>query len=67
MVASLDPGILIGMNIDSREKNDDTMYLPLIQRIRPMINKKGTLFVGDCKMSSFGIRSNIQQYQGRWI
>jgi len=67
MTATLDPGILIGIDIDSGEKNDDSMYLPLIYRIRPMINKKGTLFVGDCKMSSFGIRSDVQQNQDYYL
>lgn len=67
MAATLDPGILIGIDVDSGEKNDDTMYLPLIHRIRPMINKTGVLYVGDCKMSSFQIRGDIQQNQDYYL
>ncbi len=31
MAASLDPGLIIGLDVASGEQNDDVMYVPLIQ------------------------------------
>ncbi|MBA2728713.1 MAG: IS1634 family transposase [Parachlamydiaceae bacterium] len=67
MAATLDPGILIGIDLESGEKNDDSLYLPLILRMRPIINKTGVLFVGDCKMSSMGIRGDIQRNKDYYL
>lgn len=67
MAATLDPGLLIAIDVASGEKNDDSLYLPLIDRIRPIINKKGVLFVGDCKMSSLGIRGDIQRNKDYYL
>lgn len=67
MAATLDPGLLIAIDVASGEKNDDTLYLPLIHRIRPIINKIGVLFVGDCKMSSLGIRGDIQRNKDYYL
>lgn len=61
MVATLDPGIIMGLDVFSGEKNDDPLYVPLLQRVRPMINKKGALFIGDCKMSAIGTRGDIEK------
>lgn len=67
MAASLDPGILIGMDVLSGEKNDDPLYVPLIKRIRPIINKSGVLFVGDCKMSALNIRADIEKNKDLYL
>lgn len=34
MAASIDPGLVIGMDIASGEQNDDVMYVPLIQILK---------------------------------
>lgn len=60
MAASVDPGLIIGMDIASGEQNDDVMYVPLIQRAHAMMDSKGALYVGDCKMGALNIRSTIQ-------
>ena len=60
MAASIDPGLVIGMDIASGEQNDDVMYVPLIQRVHSMINSPGGLYLGDCKMGAINTRATIQ-------
>jgi transposase len=59
MAASIDPGIIVGMDIASGETNDDVMYVPLIQRVHSMMNAPGSLYVGDCKMGAINTRATI--------
>lgn len=67
MAASIDPGILIGMDIASGEKNDDSMYLPLIERVHSMMDSPGQLYVGDCKMGAINTRATIQSKNSYYL
>jgi transposase len=67
MLATLDPGIPLAIDIVSGEKNDDILYTPLIQRVRKMIDKSGVLIIGDCKLSSNSIRKDIQKHQDYYL
>lgn len=60
MAASIDPGLIVGMDIESGEQNDDVMYVPLIKRVHSMMAAPGSLYVGDCKMGAINTRAVIQ-------
>lgn len=60
MMGSLDPlGMPLSTDVLSGERADDGLYLPIIDRIRAGLSKKGLLFVGDCKMSALEIRTSL--------
>jgi transposase len=52
-------GHLIGVDIHPGNYADDRLYVPLIQRIRNVLNKPGMLYAGDCKMASLEIRADL--------
>lgn len=60
MAASIDPGLIVGMDVASGEQNDDVMYVPLIKRVHAMMSAPGSLYVGDCKMGAINTRAVIQ-------
>jgi transposase len=55
-------GHLIGMDVEPGNKADDPLYLPLIDRVRSMLNISGLLYSGDCKMAAAAIRSSITSH-----
>jgi len=60
MLASLDPlGLPIAVDIEAGNVADDPLYVPIYQRVKKIIKKKGVLVVGDSKMSSIGTRGEI--------
>jgi transposase len=60
MMGMIDPlGMPLVTQVVSGEKADDGLYIPAYQQITATLNKKGLLFVGDCKMSSLSTRGNI--------
>lgn len=60
MAASIDPGLIVGIDVASGEQNDDVMYVPLIKRVHSMMESSGSLYVGDCKMCAINTRAVIQ-------
>lgn len=52
-------GTMIASDVAAGNKNDDILYMPLIHRIRLILGKRGLLYCGDSKMSSFGIRASL--------
>ncbi len=63
MTASLDPmGMPLATDMVSGERADDSLYLPVIERVHSSLKQIGLLFVGDCKMSSLAIRRAIVQH-----
>ena len=60
MAASIDPGLIVGLDIASGQQNDDVMYVPLIKRVHSMMPEPGSLYVGDCKMGAILTRAVIQ-------
>jgi transposase len=38
---------------------DDPLYVPAIQQVRKSLNKRGLLYVGDCKMAALPTRAEI--------
>ena len=64
MMSSLDPlGMPLSTDVLSGERADDGLYIPVIDRIRAGLNKRGLLFVGDCKMSALETRAHIAGHQ----
>ncbi|MBF0399014.1 MAG: hypothetical protein HQK78_19725, partial [Desulfobacterales bacterium] len=60
LIASLDPlGMPLITEVLSGEKADDRLYVPAVDRIIKNIDKKGLLFIGDCKMSAVDTRGHI--------
>lgn len=58
--SALDPlGIPLTTTIVSGEKADDPLYIPEISKVQKIINVPGSLFVGDCKMSSIETRAYV--------
>jgi transposase len=61
VLASLDPlGMPLATEVISGEHADDPVYLPIIARVRDGLQKKGLLYVGDCKMAALQTRASIQ-------
>jgi len=67
MAASIDPGLIVGMDIAPGEQNDDVMYVPLIQRVHSMMAVSGGLYVGDCKMGAINTRAVIQSNRDYYL
>jgi transposase len=61
VLASLDPlGMPLATEVLSGEQADDPVYLPIITRVREGLDKKGLLYIGDCKMSALQTRATLQ-------
>ena len=61
MQASLDPlGMPLVTWVVSGERADDELYVPVIAQVLKILEKKGLLFVGDCKMSALETRAYLQ-------
>lgn len=59
-MSSLDPlGLPLSTSVVSGEKADDPLYLPEITKIQATLQKKGVLFVGDCKMAALATRAYL--------
>lgn len=43
----------------SGEKADDPLYIPAIDQVRKGLDCRGLLYIGDCKIMSFGTRTHI--------
>ncbi len=54
-------GDLIALNVIEGNRNDDQLYWPMIDQIDKIINKRGVLYSGDCKMSSINNRGQIDK------
>ena len=64
MMGSLDPlGMPLSTDVLSGERADDGLYLPVIDRLRAGLSKRGLLFVGDCKRSALDTRTHIAGHQ----
>ena len=60
MMATLDPLALpLVTQILPGNSADDPLYLPVIEQVRKSIDKRGLLYVGDCKMAAKETRAGI--------
>src|SRR5712671_6993844 len=68
MMGSLDPlGMPLATDVLSGERADDSLYIPIIERIRRGLNKTGLLFVGDGKMSALETRASLARHQDCYL
>lgn len=62
MLGTLDPlGLPLATEVVSGEQADDGLYVPLIDRMVPLLPPAGLLFVGDCKLSALATRAHIHR------
>jgi len=62
MTGALDPmGMPVATDVVSAEKADDTLYIPIIERICTSFKKTGLLYVGDSKMGALETGRYIAQ------
>jgi transposase len=60
VLASLDPlGMPLATEVLSGEQADDPVYVPIIARVHHGLQRKGLLYVGDCKMAALQTRASI--------
>ncbi len=60
MAAAAEPsGHLLACDVHPGQAADDPLSLPLIARVRQMMNCSGLLYVGDCKMAALATRADI--------
>jgi transposase len=68
MMGSLDPlGMPLSTDVLSGARADDGLYIPIIDRIRAGLSKRGLLLVGDCKMSALDTRAHIAGHQHMYL
>jgi len=70
MMGSLDPlGMPLATDVVSGNRSDDGLYAPIISRMSNILNKAEILYVGDCKLGSFGNRLHIKspEIQGHYL
>jgi transposase len=64
MMASLDPlGFPLATSTVSGERADYGLYIPAIDQALNALDKKGLLFVGDCKMSALATRAHVHNLE----
>ena len=60
MLATLDPlAMPLCSQIVSGNSADDPLYLPAVKAVRKSLQRRGLLFVGDCKMAARDTRAEI--------
>ena len=58
MLGTLDPlGMPLASDVVAGSAADDPLYVPLYQRIRETLGKRGLLYIGDCKMGALETRA----------
>lgn len=59
-LATLDPlGLPLTVTITNGACADDPLYVPEIERVRATLERRGLLYVGDCKMAARATRINV--------
>lgn len=68
MSGALDPlGMPLATEVLPGQRADDGLYIPLIKRIDESLDKKGLIYVGDCKISAFDNRLYIRGNENHYI
>lgn len=61
MMASLDPlGLPVVTQVVSGNRADDPLYIPAMREVREGLDRRGLLYVGDCKMAALQTRAFAQ-------
>lgn len=61
MLAALDPlGLPLVTTVVAGNRADDPLYVPAITQVRESLQRRGLLYVGDCKMGALETRAMLQ-------
>jgi len=61
MLSALDPlGLPVATDVVPGQRADDPLYVPAITRVRSSMERRGLLYVGDCKMGALETRAFLQ-------
>jgi transposase len=61
MLAALDPlGLPVATDVVPGQRADDPLYVPAITRVRASLERRGLLYVGDCKLGALETRAFLQ-------
>lgn len=68
MAAAAQPtGQVLACDIHPGNAADDPLYVPLIERVRRLLGRRGFLYAGDCKMAALETRGDIARHQDYYL
>jgi transposase len=68
MAAGAQPtGHLLACDIHPGNAADDPLYVPLIERVRRLLGRRGLLYAGDNKMAALETRGHIAQHEDYYL
>jgi len=68
MFAALDPlGALVAVDVVPGNRADDGLYVPLIERLRTILQEAGLLYIGDSKMSALATRAYLHATENDYL
>src|SRR5947209_10234732 len=68
MAAAAQPtGHLLACDVHPGNAADDPLYVPLIERVRGLIGRRGLLYAGDNKMSALETRASIARQEDYYL
>jgi transposase len=68
MAAAAQPsGLLLATDVHPGNSADDPLYIPLIQRVRSQLGRRGLLYAGDCKMAALATRAEIASHDDYYL
>jgi transposase len=65
--AALPAGQTIAADIVPGNHADDPLYVPLLQRVRTQLRRRGLLYSGDCKMAALATRADIVTHDDYYL
>ena len=61
MLSTLDPlGLPVATEVVAGNRADDPLYIPAVNRVRNTLDRRGLLYIGDCKMAALATRAYIE-------
>ena len=68
MAAAAQPtGHLLACDVHPGNAADDPLYVPLIERVRRLVGRRGLLYAGDNKMSALETRAHIARHEDYYL
>jgi transposase len=68
MAAAAQPtGHVVACDIPPGNVADDPLYVPLIERVRHLLGRRGLLYAGDNKMAALDTRAHIARHQDYYL
>jgi len=65
--AALPSGHTIAADLIPGHAADDPLYVPLIQRVRAQLGRRGLLYSGDCKMAALATRAELVTHDDYYL